>query len=80
MCRTDGCGKYALFGVAGTKTAEFCSQHAPDGMEMQKEEMITEGCDKQPSFGEAGTKTPKYCTQHAPDGMVNVTNRKCISK
>ena len=31
-CRTESCGKCASFGVAGTKTVEYCVQHAPNGM------------------------------------------------
>ncbi|CAN0221211.1 unnamed protein product, partial [Ascophyllum nodosum] len=27
LCGTEGCGKFAAFGVAGTKTAEYCIQH-----------------------------------------------------
>ena len=32
MCKTEGCGKKPSYGVAGTKTVEYCAQHAPDGM------------------------------------------------
>ena len=32
MCRLEGCGKIAAFEVAGTKTLEYCRQHALDGM------------------------------------------------
>ena len=63
--------------MAGTKTAEYCVQHAPDGMvNVDSRKCRTEGCRKQPSFGVAGTKTTEYCAQHAPDGMVNVCSRK----
>ena len=73
MCRLEGCGKIAAFGVAGTKTSEYCRQHALDGMVNVRGTMCgTEGCGKRPSFGEAGTKMAEYCTQHALDGMVNV--------
>ena len=75
-CITEGCGKQLSFGVAGTKTVEYCAQHAPYGMvNVRKRKCITEGCRKQPSFGVAGTR--KYCSQHAPGGMFNVRNRKC---
>ena len=30
--RTQSCGKGSLFGVEGTTMAEYCAQHAPDGM------------------------------------------------
>ena len=75
-CRTEGCGKRSSYGVAGTKTAEYCAQHAPDGMvDVSSRKCKTEGCGKQPSFGAAGTKTREYCSQHAPDGMVDVRSR-----
>ncbi|CAN0383960.1 unnamed protein product [Ascophyllum nodosum] len=81
MCHTDGCGKYALFAVAGTKTVEYCTQHAPDGMVNVRSRMCsTEGCGKRAYFGVAGTKRPEYCIQHAPDGMVNVRKIKCITE
>ena len=77
-CRTEGCGKIPSFGVAGTKTAEYCAQHALDGMvDIMSRKCRTEGCGKIPSFGVAGTKTPEYCGQHTPDGMVDVKSRKC---
>ena len=64
--------------MTGTKTAQYCSQHALDGMVNGRSiKCRTEGCGKQPSFGVAGTKTMEYCKQHAPDGMVNARSRKC---
>ena len=66
------------FGVAGTKTAEYCAQHAPDGMvNVCSRKCRTESCGKEPSFGVAGTKAAEYCAQHAPDGMVNVCSKEC---
>ena len=77
-CRTEGCGKKTWLGVAGTKTAEYCAQHAPEGMvDIYGRKCRTEGCGNKPSFGVAGTKTGEYCAQHAPDGMVNVCSRNC---
>ena len=77
-CRTEGCGKRASVGVAGTKPGEYCAQHAPEGMvNVRSKKCRTEGCGKQPLFGVAGTKTVEYCAQHAPEGMVNVKSRKC---
>ena len=64
--------------VAGTKTVEYCAQHAPDGMvNVSREKCRTEGCGKRPSHGVSGAKTVEYCEQHVPDGMVNVCSRKC---
>ena len=46
-CRTEGCGKRPSFGIAGTKTGEYCVQHAPDGMvNVCSRKCRTEGCGK----------------------------------
>ena len=77
MCKTEGCGKQPSYGVTGTKSAQFCAQHATDGMvNVFSRKCKTEGCGKQPSFGVAGTKTSEYCAQHALDG-IDVMNRRC---
>ena len=56
-CRTEACGKGPSFGVAGTKTAEYCAPHAPDGMvNVSSSKCRTESCGKKPSFGVASTK------------------------
>ena len=61
-CKTEGCDKRSSFGVAGTKTAEYCAQHAPDGMvDVKSRKCSTEGCGKKPSYGVAGTKRAQYC-------------------
>ena len=61
--------------------AEYCAQHASDGMvNVESRKCRTEDCGKHPSFGVTGTKTAEYCAQHAPDGMVNVKSRKCKTK
>ncbi|CAN0437096.1 unnamed protein product [Ascophyllum nodosum] len=72
-CKTEGCGKQPFFGVAGTKTVEYCAHHAPDGMvNVYNIKCRAEICGKIPSFGVTGTKTADYCAQHAQGGMVNV--------
>ena len=77
-CRTEDCGNKTLFGVAGTKTGEYCEQHAPDGIvNVKDKKWRTEDCGKKPSFGVADTKTMVYCAQHASNGMVNVYSRIC---
>ena len=84
-CKTEGCGKQSSYGVAGTKTAEFCAQHAvdytqhsPDGMvDVYNRKCRTKGWGKGPSYGIAGTKTMEYCAQHALDRMVDVCDKKC---
>ena len=67
--------------MADAKTAEHCSQHAPDGMvNVRSSACRTESCGKRPLFGVTGTKTSEYCTQHAPEGRVDVKNRKGITE
>ena len=79
-CRTEGCGKLPCFGVAGTKTVEYCAQHAPEGMvDVEGRKFRTEGCGKQPLFGDVSTKTVEFCAQHAPERVVDVKSRKCIT-
>ena len=76
-CSTEGCGKQPKFGVAGTKTAEYCAQHTPDGMvDVKHRKCRTEGWPMKSSFRVAGTTTVEYCAQYAPDGMVDVKPRK----
>ena len=72
-CRTEGCGKQPSFGVADTKTAEYCAKHAPGEMvNICHKKFRSEGCDKRSSFGVAGTKTVKYCARRTPEGIVDV--------
>ena len=64
--------------MAGTETAEYCAQHAKNGMvNVQSRNCKTEGCGTRPLFGVAGARTAEYCAQHAKYGMVDVQNRKC---
>ena len=80
-CRTESCCKNPSFRVAGTKTAEFCAQHALEGMvNVKSKKCRIEGCGKQPSFRVAGTKIAKYCAQHALVGMVHFKSRKYRTK
>ena len=53
--------------------AEFCSQHARDGMvNVTKRTCCREGCSKVPSFGLAGSRRAEVCSQHAEDEMINL--------
>ena len=50
-CLAEGCSKQPSLGVAGTKMAEYCAQHAPDGMvNVRNKRCTTEDCGKEPSF------------------------------
>ena len=62
--------------MAGTKEAEYCLQHAPDGMvNVSSSACRTESCGKRPSFGGAGTKTVEYCAYFASNGMVDACSK-----
>ena len=70
--------KVASFGVADTKTENYCAQLAKDDMINTFSGVCkTEGCCKQSLFGVAGTKTREYCALQAKDGITNLKRRKC---
>ena len=54
------------FGVASTRTAEYCAQDAPDGMVNinGREKCRIEGCSNRLSFGVTGIRETAYCIQH----------------
>ena len=80
MCELQGCGKIPSFGVAGTKMAEYCTQHAPNGMvNVMKKMCRFQGCGKIRAFGVAGTQMVEFCVKHAPYRMVNVYRRRVIN-
>ena len=53
-CTTESCGKIPPIGVAGTKTAEYCTQHAQGRMVNVK-----------PSFDVASSRTAEYSAHYA---------------
>ena len=53
-CTTESCGKIPPIGVAGTKTAEYCAQHAQCRMVNVK-----------PSFDVASSRTAEYSAHYA---------------
>ena len=61
-CKTQHCGNVPEFGVAGTKSAEHCTQHAPEGMVYIKSRKYrTNDCGK---LSVAGTSLTEYSVQH----------------
>eukprot|EP00903_Cladosiphon_okamuranus_P014338 g13313.t1 len=60
-CGHPGRNKGASFGVDGSKTAGFCSEH--------KNEAMVDVANK-------GSKTAKFCAKHK-EGMVDVVNKRC---
>ena len=82
-CRAESCGKNASFGVAHTKTAEYCAPYSPDGMvDMKGRKCVAEYCGKLQSLGVTATKTMDYyCAPHFLYGMADVKNKKqCMAK
>ena len=45
----------AVFGVAGSKTVEFCSEHRKEGVVNVKDKAYP-GCTKRPVYGVTGSK------------------------
>lgn len=64
----EGCSKYPSFGIAGSKTAQFCAQHAAEDMVHVKNKICRqEGCSKRLSFSMDGIKTVEFCPLHAAE-------------
>ncbi|CAM9925660.1 unnamed protein product [Ectocarpus fasciculatus] len=77
-CQEHGCTTRPSYGKAGSKKAEFCSQHAMPGMiHVFCKKCGHPGCMKHPSYGKAGSKKPEFCAQHAQKGMVDVVSKRC---
>lgn len=83
----SGCTKKATHGLDdGSKKAEFCIQHAPEGMrDVVSKRCNHPGCLKLPVYcmrnsntgGPAAKIAVQFCAQHAADGMVVVRSRRC---
>lgn len=84
-CPRDGCGKEPSFGMAGSRTAQFCAQHAEDGMvNVRGKRCEHPGCSTRPAFGLPFTKKvgahgcmhALLCHQYVVDGaafdLVNI--------
>eukprot|EP00903_Cladosiphon_okamuranus_P007726 g7486.t1 len=77
-CGHPDCNKKASFGVAGSKTAKFCSPHKKEDMvdvkNIRRKRCGHSDCNEQASFGVAGSKTAEFCRQHKEDDMMYVKN------
>lgn len=70
-CGHQGCNMLAKYGVLDTTRAEFCSQHAREGMvDVRNKGCGHHGCSTQPSYRFPG-ETSQVCAQHAREGMVS---------
>ena len=77
-CGLDGCKRRPTFGVEGTRQAQFCLSHKPEGfVNVLCKQCDVEGCKRQPSFGVEGAK-PVRCAAHRSEGMVNLSALKCV--
>eukprot|EP00752_Nemacystus_decipiens_P012619 g11175.t1 len=78
-CGKEGCKLRPTFGTEGTRLAQFCKSHKPEGfVNVLCKRCDVEGCKHQPSFGMPGAK-PVRCATHRSDGMVNLAAPKCVS-
>ena len=79
-CKFKPCSKYAYFGQAGTKIAEFCASHKdPNYVNVLARKCIYDGgCNTQPYYGISGTKTALFCLSHKDNLHVDVVSKKCI--
>lgn len=79
-CGHPTCTKLPSFDLADTKNAEFCVQHAQEGMVNIVAEIGVgiQVAPRLPSHGVEGTKKTEFqfCTRHARDGMVDVVSRR----
>ena len=71
MCITTGYLKQQSFGVACTKTAEHCRQHAPYGMVNVYRNRRTEDSRTISAFKVADTKTDEQCAQRKGQNAVS---------
>lgn len=81
ICTHEGCEKYAVFGLPGTKSVVCCKRHATAEMvNITHKKCAHDGCGKCPSFATEGSKVGVYCKQHADPGMVNVVQKRCAQE
>ena len=60
-----------------SRKAEFCAQHAAEGMvNVAHKKCGDDGVKTQPSFGVVGSRKAEFCARHAAEGMINVVNKK----
>ncbi len=77
-CCHRGCVKRPSYGAYGSTRAEFCAQHAKDGMiDVRSKRCGHRGCITRPSYGVNGTTKAQFCARHAEEGMVNVRSKRC---
>ena len=63
-CAHNSCTKRPSYGVAGSRKAEYCSQHASDGMiDVVRKRCAHNSCTKHSSYGVAGSRKAEYCSQ-----------------
>ena len=78
-CGREGCKLRPTFGAEGTRLAQFCKSHKPEGfVNVLCKRCDVDGCKHQPSFGMPGCK-PVRCATHRSDGMLNLAAPKCVS-
>ena len=77
-CLHPECTKQPVYGVPGTKIAQFCVTHRQDGMVNVKDKPCQHPeCTTRPNYGVPGTKIAKFCVTHRQDGMIDVNHKTC---
>ncbi|CAM9634642.1 unnamed protein product [Sphacelaria rigidula] len=75
-CGREGCSIQASFGVAGSKEAKVCFEHARAGMMNVVSKMCGfEGCSTQALYGSVGSNKADFCSEHAREEIVDVVNK-----
>ena len=73
------CIKHPSYVREGSKTAEFCVQHAIEGMVpvVKGKRCAHPSCNKQPLYAQERGKMREFCAQHKKEGMVDVARKRC---
>lgn len=80
-CSHDGCLKSPSYRLTGSRNAEFCQQHAEDGMaDVRSNSCSCEACSTRASYGLKATRKQKFCLQHTEAGMVNLKRDKSVPR
>jgi hypothetical protein len=77
ICKYSTCEKQPAYGIKGTKKAEYCVEHKPEGYVDVKHKTCLM-CEKRPTYGINGTKKAEYCVDHKPEGYVDVKSKTCL--
>lgn len=76
-CKYDTCCTVPTYGKIGTRRAEYCREHCPDGyIDVINKRCIYDKCLTLANFGKPGSKV-EYCSKHCPDGYIDLKKKAC---